>query len=421
MLPGGWLRTGDIGVMEADGLPAGRPPKDLIVVSGGRVYPSEVETVVADAGVLDCAAVGLPIRIRASWSACRHPARRTLDEKTIVEHCRTRLTGQPSSCTGSSSGTTLPRNPLGNIAGARVPRKPAGHRPGANNRAMGQRIAIISALHEERAELLELARDNTGSRLPGASSGAANFTGTGGRRCCRASARRAAWPTTAVLLERFRPQQVLFTGVAGGVGEGGGGGRHRRRQLPAKARHGRPRPVPAPRDAGLRPVALCGRSRAAARHAAVEDAVAWLPVRRRCRAQWPSGCRRRACTAKIVTGDRFVATAAESRALRFSSRARGTGDPEKAARGPGLPRLRPALRRAHGLRPRADDAAHVDFPAFLQQVAPLQRSPRRAGAGRSGAPSVRLTSASPFLAKYHIGTAALANTTTTIISATTYG
>lgn len=58
----GWLRTGDLGYRDDDGyLKIVDRKKDLIVVSGFKVYPNEVENVLLDhPGVAACAAVGLP-------------------------------------------------------------------------------------------------------------------------------------------------------------------------------------------------------------------------------------------------------------------------------------------------------------------------------------------------------------------------
>ncbi len=117
MLPGGWLRTGDIGIMEADGrFRLVDRQKDLIVVGGFKVYPSEVEAVVAELpGVLDCAAVGLPDphsgELVGLFVIRRDPG---LDEDTIREHCRARLSGykRPRRIEFCD---LLPRNPLGKV------------------------------------------------------------------------------------------------------------------------------------------------------------------------------------------------------------------------------------------------------------------------------------------------------------------
>jgi acyl-CoA synthetase (AMP-forming)/AMP-acid ligase II len=61
-VPGGWLRTGDIGRMDERGRTFIEDrKKDMILVSGFNVYPNEVEGVVAQMpAVLEVAAVAQP-------------------------------------------------------------------------------------------------------------------------------------------------------------------------------------------------------------------------------------------------------------------------------------------------------------------------------------------------------------------------
>jgi long-chain acyl-CoA synthetase len=58
----GWLKTGDIAVIDADGfVRIVDRKKDLIIVSGFNVYPNEIEDVVmAHPCVASCAAIGVP-------------------------------------------------------------------------------------------------------------------------------------------------------------------------------------------------------------------------------------------------------------------------------------------------------------------------------------------------------------------------
>ena len=58
----GWLRTGDIAVIEPDGyLRIVDRKKDMILVSGFNVYPNELEEVLSQLpGVMQCAAIGIP-------------------------------------------------------------------------------------------------------------------------------------------------------------------------------------------------------------------------------------------------------------------------------------------------------------------------------------------------------------------------
>ena len=61
LLPGGWLRTGDIAVADADGfISIVDRIKELIITGGFNVYPSEVEDVLRDLPEIgDCAVVGV--------------------------------------------------------------------------------------------------------------------------------------------------------------------------------------------------------------------------------------------------------------------------------------------------------------------------------------------------------------------------
>lgn len=62
MTEDGFFRSGDIGIMEADGMfRIVDRKKDMVLVSGFNVYPNEVEDVAAACpGVAECAAVGVP-------------------------------------------------------------------------------------------------------------------------------------------------------------------------------------------------------------------------------------------------------------------------------------------------------------------------------------------------------------------------
>ena len=62
MTPDGFFKSGDIGEMDARGyIRIVDRKKDMIVVSGFKVFPNEIEAVVAaHPGVLECAAVGVP-------------------------------------------------------------------------------------------------------------------------------------------------------------------------------------------------------------------------------------------------------------------------------------------------------------------------------------------------------------------------
>ncbi|MGB5166158.1 MAG: AMP-binding protein [Woeseiaceae bacterium] len=96
MLPGGWLRTGDIGRMDENGYTwIEDRKKDMILVSGFNVYPNEIENVVVEMpGILEAAAIGVPNE--RSGEIVKVFAVRTdpsVTEKDVKEFCRDKLTG----------------------------------------------------------------------------------------------------------------------------------------------------------------------------------------------------------------------------------------------------------------------------------------------------------------------------------------
>jgi long-chain acyl-CoA synthetase len=96
MLPGGWLRTGDVGRMDEDGFFwIEDRKKDMILVSGFNVYPNEIENVVVELdGVLEAAAIG--VTDERSGEVVKIFAVRkddSLTEQDIIDHCRANLTG----------------------------------------------------------------------------------------------------------------------------------------------------------------------------------------------------------------------------------------------------------------------------------------------------------------------------------------
>jgi long-chain acyl-CoA synthetase len=96
MLPGGWLRTGDVGRMDDGGfIYIEDRKKDMILVSGFNVYPNEIENVVVELdGVLEAAAIGVPDErsgeVVKIYAVRKDPS---VTEEMILEHCRKNLTG----------------------------------------------------------------------------------------------------------------------------------------------------------------------------------------------------------------------------------------------------------------------------------------------------------------------------------------
>jgi long-chain acyl-CoA synthetase len=93
---GDWLRTGDIGRMDAAGFVYIEDrKKDMILVSGFNVYPNEVESIVAEhPGVLEVAAVAQSDESSGEAVALfvvkKDP---NLTAEALIKHCRANLTG----------------------------------------------------------------------------------------------------------------------------------------------------------------------------------------------------------------------------------------------------------------------------------------------------------------------------------------
>jgi long-chain acyl-CoA synthetase len=93
---GDWLRTGDIGRMDASGFVYIEDrKKDMILVSGFNVYPNEIENVVAEhPGVLEVAAVAQPDDSSGETVAIfvvkKDP---NLTADALITYCRANLTG----------------------------------------------------------------------------------------------------------------------------------------------------------------------------------------------------------------------------------------------------------------------------------------------------------------------------------------
>lgn len=91
----GWLKTGDIAIMDEKGFfRIVDRKKDMILVSGFNVFPNEVESVIAECpGVLEVGVIGVPDG--KSGEAVKAVIVRnddTLTEQEVIAHCRKELT-----------------------------------------------------------------------------------------------------------------------------------------------------------------------------------------------------------------------------------------------------------------------------------------------------------------------------------------
>ncbi len=96
MLPGGWLRTGDVGRMDEEGrIWIEDRKKDMILVSGFNVYPNEIENVVVELdGILEAAAIGVKDE-RAGEVVKIFAVRKdpSVTEQDVLDYCKENLTG----------------------------------------------------------------------------------------------------------------------------------------------------------------------------------------------------------------------------------------------------------------------------------------------------------------------------------------
>jgi long-chain acyl-CoA synthetase len=115
-LRAGWLHTGDMGELDADGyLHVRGRKKDMAIVGGYNVYPREVEEVLCShPAVSEAAVVGGP---DPYWGECLHAyvvPRQTIDEATLLGYCRERLAKYKIPST-LEIVDALPRTSLGKI------------------------------------------------------------------------------------------------------------------------------------------------------------------------------------------------------------------------------------------------------------------------------------------------------------------
>ena len=94
--PEGWLRTGDVGIMDEDGfVKIVDRIKDMILVSGFNVYPNEIEEVLAShPKVLEAAAIGVPDE-KSGEAVKVFVVKKdaSLTQEEVMAHCNENLTG----------------------------------------------------------------------------------------------------------------------------------------------------------------------------------------------------------------------------------------------------------------------------------------------------------------------------------------
>ena len=122
--PDGWYKTGDMGMVDADGYIAitGRK-KEMIIVGGENVYPREIESVLAQhPAVAECAAIGQKDSSRGEVVVAFVTLQEGGDatEITLRDFCRERIAGYkvPRRIIIAAD---LPRGPTGKILKRKLP------------------------------------------------------------------------------------------------------------------------------------------------------------------------------------------------------------------------------------------------------------------------------------------------------------
>lgn len=225
------------------------------------------------------------------------------------------------------------------------------------------RTALIAALHEELAALLPTIEGATTEQRGGRTFWLGQLGGQAVVAVLSGIGKVAAATTATLLLDHYRAERVLFLGVAGGLGAGVRVGdvvvadallQHDMDASPLFPRHEVPLTGLArfAADAGFGARVARGAAAALAQH-------------------WPAARLHRGL---IVSGDRFVSTAAESAALRAALPDALAVEMEGAAVAQVCHAFGVPLAVVRSISDRADDDAHADFGAFLREVAgPLGR------------------------------------------------
>src|SRR5512145_2686945 len=114
----GWLHTGDIGHLDADGyMHITDRKKDMIITGGFNVYPSEVEQVIwSHPAVQDCAVIGVPDEHwgEAVKAVIELKPGKSATEEEVIALCKEKI-GSMKAPKSVEFWETLPRSPVGKV------------------------------------------------------------------------------------------------------------------------------------------------------------------------------------------------------------------------------------------------------------------------------------------------------------------
>ncbi len=231
--------------------------------------------------------------------------------------------------------------------------------------------ALVSALHEELAAVLALMPDERQQTVGGRTFWRGHLHGHEVVAVLSGIGKVAAATTATALIERFGVQRIVFTGVAGGLGGGVNVGdvvvatqflQHDMDASPIFPRHEVPGYGRSTFEADALLTAQVAR--------ASEQVLRALPSLLGTDVLNAFGLQAPRChQGLLISGDRFVSTTTESLALREALPEALAVEMEGAAFAQVCHDYGVPLAVVRTISDRADDAAHVDFPRFLREVA----------------------------------------------------
>ncbi|HSI52550.1 MAG TPA: 5'-methylthioadenosine/adenosylhomocysteine nucleosidase [Ramlibacter sp.] len=216
------------------------------------------------------------------------------------------------------------------------------------------KTAIVSAMQEELSSVLALMPDERKQRVAGRDFWAGHLHGQDVVVVLSRIGKVAAATTATALIERFKVDRIVFTGVAGGLAPGVNVGdvvvadsfiQHDLDASPIFPKY---------------EVPLYGASRFAT------DAALTAELSRAASAALPAAHLHQGL---VASGDRFVSTTAESRALQAALPDALAVEMEGAAFAQVCHDYGVPFAAVRTISDRADDEAHGDFLTFIQEVA----------------------------------------------------
>jgi adenosylhomocysteine nucleosidase len=233
------------------------------------------------------------------------------------------------------------------------------------------RTALVAALHDELASVLALMPDERQQSVGGRDFWVGHLHGHEVVAVLSGIGKVAAATTATLLIERFRVDRIVFTGVAGGLGPGVRVGdvvlarqllQHDMDASPLFPRH----EVPGYARSRFNTDAAWTDALELACERTLHDLPPLLGADTLARFGLYQP---RLHQGLVISGDRFVATTVESRALQRELPEALAVEMEGAAFAQVCHDFKIPLAVVRTISDRADDAAHVDFPRFLCEVA----------------------------------------------------